>query len=264
MKNSIVCVVCHACGYTCCSHRPYYEPEQKTDHPDISSVFNVTIDAAQTFYSIPDGQAVTCDSPGRIYSDGKMIFVPDSTENTDQPVSGERCKHGVWAADRCEDCCKEQPDAPRTENRTGAPEMGAAHTTRNGESMGYEETDRAAVRPDQPVGLSQTQFMALMVKAGYNAAEVHPKAYADFSWSTLHGLLQNAPVRESVTPAKASITGEMVRRGAIACSQWRNGKKMPVSTWNGLPIVEQEAYADQALSCLVAALCEIEEQGRRR
>jgi hypothetical protein len=71
---------------------------------------------------------------------------------------------------------------------------------------------------------------------------------------------ERLPMRESVSPEKVNITGEMVRRGAIACSQWRNGKKMPFPIWNGLPTMEQEAYADQSLSCLVAALSDIEDQ----
>lgn len=46
MSNSIVCVICHASGYTCCAHRPYYEAtkspvvgpsEQRTQKPKASN-----------------------------------------------------------------------------------------------------------------------------------------------------------------------------------------------------------------------------------
>lgn len=106
--------------------------------------------------------------------------------------------------------------------------------------------------------------------------EGYDKANADFKANGFCGLkpiiggirsllaaVKARPKRESGTPAKATITGEMVRRGAVACSQWRKGEKLAYQTWNGLPTSEQEVYADQSLSCLVAALGGTDEQGRR-
>lgn len=53
-----------------------------------------------------------------------------------------------------------------------------------------------------------------------------------------------------------NITAEMVEKGARACSQWRGDRKYPFPTYDDLSQANKEMYAEQALSCLVAALSE--------
>lgn len=50
------------------------------------------------------------------------------------------------------------------------------------------------------------------------------------------------------------ITSEMIHRGAIACSQWRNDKTLPAPAWGTLSPRVKAAYTAQALKCLCAAL----------
>lgn len=50
------------------------------------------------------------------------------------------------------------------------------------------------------------------------------------------------------------VTSRMIMRGAIACSQWRNGKKLDKPFWEHLAPNEKMAYTNQAAACLEAAL----------
>ena len=47
MKNSIVCVICHASGYTACAHRPHYEAAKAeqpvSSQPDAAEALSKAI-----------------------------------------------------------------------------------------------------------------------------------------------------------------------------------------------------------------------------
>lgn len=43
MENSIVCVICHASGYTACAHRPYYDAAKASGQPDTRRAENAAV-----------------------------------------------------------------------------------------------------------------------------------------------------------------------------------------------------------------------------
>lgn len=103
----------------------------------------------------------------------------------------------------------------------------------------------------QPVGLSQTQFMQLMIEAGYNPDEVHPAAYEGFSWSTLHSILQGTPKRESI--AQEIPFALIQARGALTfCNGMLN---------DSVNYPECEGNIEVAQDAIAKALSKIEDRG---
>lgn len=157
----------------------------------------------------------------------RMLEAYEAAKEAEQP---ERCKHGVWRADRCEQCVEQPVDICKL--------------------IKAIETER-----DKIIKVYSPQVP-------YNWCIQAIKHFAS-TWSTERE--SGAPdinVGRKWQPIEKAptITGEMLLAGAVACSQWRNGKKWPAPTYHQLTQKDKESYGEQTLCCLNAALSKIEDQ----